>query len=249
MTIEKVALVYGGRSPIALALCRELANSGQTVHLVSRRRDQEIIDLAEQNGCADVFDCNLEDTDASIQLALKLDSTAGGLNCVAFVHRYRDPSPDPLRQYIVEVLTPYKILEALAEQPRTTECSVVITTSPAANKVVGDQDFFYHASKAALTQLVRFGSVRFAARNIRVNGISPGSFIIKSRARKYYLENPEKLKKIEDSIPSSRIGTPEELATVISFLLGPESNFVRGQILAVDGGLSVLTPDSLIKPE
>jgi len=249
MPNKKTALVYGGRSPIALALCRELANSGQTVHLVSRRRDQEIIDLAEQNGCVDVHDCDLENTDASIQLALKLDSTAGSLNCVAFVHRYRDPNPDPLRQYIVEVLTPYKILEALAEQPRTTECSVVITTSPAANKVVGDQDFFYHASKAALTQLVRFGSVRFAARNIRVNGISPGSFVFKQRAANFYKENPQIVKRANSLIPLGRMGEVGEMARAMAFLLGGDASYISGQIIEVDGSLSNLDPASLARPK
>jgi len=249
MPNKKTALIYGGRSPIALALCRELANSGQTVHLVSRRRDQEIIDLAEQNGCVDVHDCDLENTDTSIQLALKLDSTASGLDSVAFVHRYRDPNPDPLRQYIIEVLTPYKILEALTEQPRTTECSVVITTSPAANKVVGDQDFFYHASKAALTQFVRYGSVKFAAKKIRVNGISPSSFVFKQRAANFYKENPQIVKRANELIPLGRMGEVDEMAKAMAFLLGGDASYISGQIIEVDGSLSNLDPASLARPE
>jgi len=249
MANRKTALIYGGRSPIAIALCRELAESGYAVHLVSRTKDKEIVELAKQSGCADVVECDLENTDESVRLALSIDGTANDLDAVAFVHRYRDPNPDPLRQFVVEVLTPYKILEALAERNRKTECSVVITTSPAATKVVKDQDFFYHTSKAAITQLVRYGSVKFAPKKIRINGVEPGSFIIKPRSKKYYEENPEILARIENLIPSSRIGTPEELASVFSFLLSPKSNFIRGHLLTADGGLAVLTPDSVIKPK
>jgi len=249
MANKKTALIYGGRSPIAIALCRELAESGYAVHLVSRTRDKEVVELAKQSGCADVVECDLENTDESVRLASSIDGTANDLDAVAFVHRYRDPNPDPLRQFVVEVLTPYKILEALAERNRKTECSVVITTSPAATRVVKDQDFFYHASKAALNQLVRYSSIKFAPKKIRINGVEPGSFIIKPRSKKYYEENPEKLIRIENFIPSSRIGTPEELATVFSFFLSPKSTFIRGQLLAADGGLSVLAPDALIKPE
>jgi len=249
MANKKTALIYGGRSPIAIALCRELAESGYAVHLVSRTRDKEVVELAKQSGCADVVECDLENTDESVRLASSIDGTANDLDAVAFVHRYRDPNPDPLRQFVVEVLTPYKILEALAERNRKTECSVVITTSPAATRVVKDQDFFYHASKAALNQLVRYSSIKFAPKKIRINGVEPGSFIIKPRSKKYYEENPEKLIRIENFIPSSRIGTPEELASVFSFFLSPKSTFIRGQLLAADGGLSVLAPDALIKPE
>jgi len=249
MANKKTALIYGGRSPIAVALCRELAESGYAVHLVSRTRDKEVVELAKQSGCADVVECDLENTDESVRLASSIDGTANDLDAVAFVHRYRDPNPDPLRQFVVEVLTPYKILEALAERNRKTECSVVITTSPAATRVVKDQDFFYHASKAALNQLVRYSSIKFAPKKIRINGVEPGSFIIKPRSKKYYEENPEKLIRIENFIPSSRIGTPEELASVFSFFLSPKSTFIRGQLLAADGGLSVLAPDALIKPE
>jgi len=249
MANKKTALIYGGRSPIAIALCRELAESGYAVHLVSRTRDKEIVELAKRSGCADVVECDLEKTDESARLALSIDSTANDLDAVAFVHRYREPNPDPLRQFVVEVLTPYKILEALAERNRKTECSVVITTSPAANRVVGDQDFFYHASKAALTQLVRYGSVKFAPRNIRVNGISPSSFVFKQRAANFYKENPQIVKRTNELIPLGRMGEVDEMAKAMAFLLGSDASYISGQIIEVDGSLSNLDPASLARPE
>jgi len=249
MANKKTALIYGGRSPIAIALCRELAESGYAVHLVSRTRDKEVVELAKRIGCADVVECDLENTDESARLALSIDSTANDLDAVAFVHRYRDPNPDPLRQFVVEVLTPYKILEALAERNRKTECSVMITTSPAANRVVGDQDFFYHASKAALNQLVRYGSVKFAPRNIRVNGISPGSFVFKQRAANFYKENPQIVKRANELIPLGRMGEVDEMAKAMAFLLGSDASYISGQIIEVDGSLSNLDPASLARPE
>lgn len=249
MANKKTALIYGGRSPIAVALCRELAESGYSVHLVSRTRDKEVVELAKQSGCADVVECDLENTDESVRLALSIDGTANDLDAVAFVHRYRDLNPDPLRQFVVEVLTPYKILEALAERNRKTECSVVITTSPASNKVVGDQDFFYHASKAALNQLVRYGSVKFASRNVRVNGISPSSFVFKQRAANFYKENPQIVKRANELIPLGRMGEVDEMAKAMAFLLGSDASYINGQIIEVDGSLSNLDPASLARPE
>ena len=242
------ALVYGGRSPIALEICKQLAGTGHEVHLVTRVRDEAIVALAKENGCSEVHECNLEDSTKSIALALKIDSQVGGLDAVAFAHRYRSDVSAPLKQYSVEVYTPYEILKALATRERSPQCAIVLLTSPAAHSVVGDQDFQYHASKAALSQLVRFGSVRFASQNMRVNGLSPGSFIFKQRAAEFYAKNPQIVDRANKLIPLSRMGTVGEIASVAHFLLSKQSSYLNGQILEVDGGLSTLDPASLSKP-
>lgn len=247
-SLSVAALVYGGRSPIALALCEQLAKSGQEVHLITRNRDEAFVKLASEHHCEHVHECDLEDTEKSIALALEIDDKAGGLEAVAFVHRYRSRTSNPLKQYEVEVYTPYQIIEALARRNRSKQCTVVLTTSPAARTVVGDQDFQYHASKAALSQLVRFGSVRFSASNLRINGISPGSFIFKQRAAEFYSKNPEVVAKANRLIPLSRMGTVTEIANVASFLLSDKSSYMNGQILEVDGGLSNFDQASLSKP-
>lgn len=242
------ALVYGGRSPIALEICKQLAGTSHEVHLVTRVRDEAIVALAKENGCSEVHECNLEDSTKSIELALKIDLKFGGLDSVAFAHRYRSDVSAPLKQYSVEVYTPYEILKSLATRERGQQCAVVFLTSPAARSVVGDQDFQYHASKAALSQLVRFGSVRFASQNMRVNGLSPGSFIFKQRASEFYAKNPQIVDRANKLIPLSRMGTVGEIASVAHFLLSKQSSYLNGQILEVDGGLSTLDPASLSKP-
>lgn len=240
------ALVYGGRSPIALELCAQLAKIGHTVHLVTRTLDDEILRLGSENGCAQVHECNLEDDQASVTLAESIDEQAGGLSAVAFIHRYRGEEA-PLRQYSVEVLTPYAILQALHRRGRKHECAVLLTTSPAARTVVSDQDFQYHASKAAVAQLVRFGAVRFAGGFMRVNGLSPGSFVFKERAAAFYALNPQIIARAEGTIPLSRMGVVSEIASAGVFLLGAESQYLNGQILEVDGGISCLDVAGVVR--
>ena len=230
------ALVYGGRSPIALALCEQLAASGQEVHLVTRHRDEGIVKLASDHHCKHVHECDLEDAKKSIALALEIDNKVGGLVAVAFVHRYRTAISNPVKQYEVEVYTPYEIIESLASQSRVKQLAITFFTSPGSHHVLGDQDFQYHASKAALSQLVRFGSVRFASKNLRINGVSPGSFIFKQRAADFYAKNREVVARANRLIPLARMGTVTEIASVASFLLSDKSSYMNGQILEVDGG-------------
>ena len=240
------ALVYGGRSPIALELCAQLAEDGHEVHLVTRTLDDEILRLGSDNGCTQVHACNLEDEQSSVALAESIDEQVGGLNALAFIHRYRGEEA-PLRQYAVEVLTPFSILQALHRRDRNHECAVLLTTSPAARTVVSDQDFQYHASKAAIAQLVRFGAVRFSDAFMRVNGISPGSFVYKERAAGFYAANPQIVARAEGSIPLSRMGVVSEIASAGVFLLGAESKYLNGQILEVDGGISCLDVAGLVR--
>ena len=231
-------LVFGGRSPIALALCKQLVETGQDVHLVTRSNNSEIKKTARELKIKHLHECNLQDSRSAIALALEIDAQVKGLEGIAFLHRYRSNQPKPLDQYTVEVYTPFQILESLANATRQKELAVVLTSSPAAVQVVADQDFQYHASKAATEQLIRFASVRFAKNKIRTNGINPGSFVLKERATKFYDDNPEAVKMAESSVPLGRMATVEEIASVAMFLLGPSSSYINGEIINIDGGYS-----------
>ena len=231
-------LVFGGRSPIALALCKQLTESGREVHLVTRKVDTELQTIASKLKISNLHQCNLFDTESVIDLVSKIDEEGNSLRGVAFLHRYRESQRNPIDQHIVEVITPFKILESLAKNSRNSELAVVLASSPAATKVVPDQDFQYHASKAAIEQLVRFSSVRFAENKMRTNGINPGTYVYKERASNFYRENPDVLKNAERLIPLGRIATVDEIAAVAMFLLSDQSSFINGTVITIDGGHS-----------
>ena len=232
------ALVYGGRSPLALELCKNLAGVGHEVHLITRSRDEVIAKLAAENNCTEIHACDLEDSNSSILLAKEIDDRVGGLDALAFMHRYRSESPDPFKQFAIEVNTPYQILVQLSKRVRESQCSIVLATSPAAERVVDDQDFQYHASKAAISQLVRYGSVNFAKNNMRVNGVNPGTFVYKDRASSFYAEHPEVFELVSRIVPLGRMSNIEEIASVATFLLSKNTSNINGPIINIDGGLS-----------
>jgi len=237
------ALVYGGRSPLALELCKQLAGSGHKVHLITRYQDESIVNLAMENNCTEVHACDLEDLNTSILLAKEIDDKVGGLDALAFMHRYISSPPEPFEQFAVEVNSPYEIIMNLSKRVRSKQCAIVLATSPAAEKIVEDQDFHYHASKAAIQQLIRFCSVRFAKDNLRVNGVNPGTYVFKSRASSFYAEHPEITSRAKKEVPLGRMSNIEEIAAVAKFLLSEESSFINGEIINVDGGLSNRNPN------
>lgn len=90
----------------------------------------------------------------------------------------------------------------------------------------------YGAAKAGLINLVRSMAVELAPHNIRVNSVAPGSI-----ATPRIPASPERVKRTaEGLIPFKRLGTPDEVAKAVLFLLSDMSSYVTGHTLLVDGG-------------
>jgi 3-oxoacyl-[acyl-carrier protein] reductase len=93
----------------------------------------------------------------------------------------------------------------------------------------------YGGSKAAVIGIMKSLAKELAPSNIRVNAVAPG-FIDTDMARSI---SREKFKERLDSIKMGRIGKPEEVASVISFLASDNSSYVTGQTIGVDGGMLI----------
>jgi len=93
------------------------------------------------------------------------------------------------------------------------------------------------ASKAALEALVRYLAVELAPAGIRVNAVSAG--VVETGALEHF-PNKEAMLEMGKRNPVGRIVTPEDVAGCVTFLCSPEAEMIRGQILVVDGGWSLL---------
>lgn len=233
-------IVTGGSSPLALNLVRRLCSANIRVELLTRTVSPEMIaEVGDSDSCV-VTQCDLISEDDLKALCNRIE-TEGDVTGLVFGHRYRG-ADDQAQQYQLEVLSPWRIIKSLALVKTDLPRSVVFLTSPAAKVVVGDAPFQYHASKAAINALVRYGAVAYAKANIRVNAVSPGAYVQKERSREFFLQNPDLVEWAKKVTPMGRFASAEEISSVVSFFLGPDSSFVTGQVLEVDGGTSVLDP-------
>ena len=94
----------------------------------------------------------------------------------------------------------------------------------------------YSASKSGVVIFTKQLAIEWAKYNIRVNAISPG--VIRTPINEFHHSHAETYEKRRTLIPLQRIGMPEDIANAAIFFASDESNYITGQVLLVDGGLS-----------
>ena len=95
----------------------------------------------------------------------------------------------------------------------------------------------YSVSKGGMQNLTRTLALEYAARGIRVNSVGPGATV--TPINRAWIDDPVKRKQVETHIPMRRAGGSEEMAAATAFLLSDEAAYITGQILFVDGGLTL----------
>lgn len=118
---------------------------------------------------------------------------------------------------------------------------MVAVSSPGGQRVLPDY-ISVGASKAALEALTRYLAVELAPRNIVVNAVSPS--IVETDALKHFasLSNPEVIERALRNTPAGRLVQPEDVARVVAFLCTPDAAMIRGQVIVIDGGYTLITP-------
>jgi NAD(P)-dependent dehydrogenase (short-subunit alcohol dehydrogenase family) len=112
--------------------------------------------------------------------------------------------------------------------------SIVVTSSVAAIKASALPSYGYHASKAAIAQVVRVAALELAPFNVRVNAIAPGPF--KTNIANGRMLTPEGAELFEPTVPLGRLAEVDEIKGVALLLASRASSYITGAIIPVDGG-------------
>ncbi len=116
--------------------------------------------------------------------------------------------------------------------------AIVSLSSPGSHRVLPDY-VVVGASKAALEAVTRYLAVELAPKNIVVNAISPG--VVLTDALKHFdaMQDGGLAGRIRAQTPAGRMVTPEDVAGLVAFLCTPPAFMIRGQVIAIDGGMTL----------
>jgi enoyl-[acyl-carrier protein] reductase III len=125
--------------------------------------------------------------------------------------------------------------------------AIVAISSPGAGRVLPEY-VVVGASKAAIESVTRYLAVELASKNIIVNAVSPGIVLTDALQHFEMVRTDSHLaQRAIEVTPAGRLVNPQDIADIVAFLCSPAAGMIRGQVIIVDGGASLLAP-GLEKP-
>lgn len=113
----------------------------------------------------------------------------------------------------------------------------IVNTASSAGVTGQDSVVTYSATKHGIVGMTKSLVAEYAKDGLRVNSIAPGPTETPMVAA-FYADNPEMKENAEAGIPQKRLGTPEEVAELVSFLLTSKAEYINGEVIRIDGGFT-----------
>jgi 3-oxoacyl-[acyl-carrier protein] reductase len=245
---DKVALVTGAARGIGQAIADALSENGAVV-VYSDLDAGEAALAASRFPRASGVRLNVID-EAEVDSVLetiarergRLDIVVNNAGVNTMAHRVtidQFPSEEWRRIIDVNLTGLYLVSRAAARIMRRQRSGRIINISSVAGIVPLRLQCPFVASKAGVDQLTRAMAIELGAEGILVNGIAPGSILTEGTKKLFYSESGQfsgSVQKLLDHIPLGRPGTTAEIANAALFLAAPESSYINGHVLVVDGG-------------
>lgn len=232
----RVALVTGGTRGIGLATVRALAEAGATVVLTGR--DEAVAkEVAAASGAVSGLALDVTDAKAVSTLVRAVAKEHGGLDIVvANAGIMEDAVIGMIREELVDTTLSTNIagtlhtVQAAARAMQRRRSGAIVVLASIVGEYGSAGQTVYAASKAAVANIARSAAKELGRSGIRVNAVAPG--VIRTDLTAGVEEGP-----VVEKTPLGRLGTPEDVAHAIRFLVSDEAAFITGQVLGIDGGL------------
>jgi NAD(P)-dependent dehydrogenase (short-subunit alcohol dehydrogenase family) len=243
---DQVALVTGGGTGLGLAIARRFGGLGARVVIASRSRehlDAGLAVLAAEGIEADAVSVDIRKPDEVDRMVEQAVARFGRIDILVnnaagnFISRAEDLSPNGWNAVIGIVLNgSFYCSRAVGRHLIARGAGGSIVSILANYAWTGSAGTIHSASaKAGVMAMTQTLAVEWARHGIRVNAIAPGP-IESPGAAKQLWSSPASVDAITEGVPMKRWGRPEEIADAVAFLASPQSAYITGDVLTVDGG-------------
>lgn len=246
MLTGKVALVTGAGKGIGREIALTLAKNGATVivnYNGSKAGAEETVEEIKKNGGnAEAMQCNVSDFAASEafvnQVLAKYDKVDilvnnAGVTKDNLIMRMSEQDYDTVLD--INLKGAFHMIKHLSRRFLKQRSGKIINISSVSGVLGNAGQANYSASKAGLIGLTKSVAREFAGRGINVNAVAPG--FIDTDMTRNMAEDAKK--ELSDMIPMKKMGTTQNVADLVLFLAGEQSDYITGQVICVDGGMSI----------
>jgi len=240
--MKKRALVTGGSGAIGAAICQRLAADGYAVIVHAHRHPEAAEHLAKKiavnNGAAMVTTFDITDGAATAQ-ALESLLAQGPIQILVNNSGIHADAPmagmtEAQWRDVIDVSLNgfFRVTQPLLLPMIGTRWGRIISISSVAAAIGNRGQTNYAAAKAGLHGASRSLAIELASRGITVNVVAPG--MIESPATRQAFTREQ----VESMVPMKRVGTPEEVASLVAFLVSEQAGYITGQVIGINGGLA-----------
>ncbi|MGB5080502.1 MAG: 3-oxoacyl-ACP reductase family protein [Burkholderiales bacterium] len=242
---DKIAVVTGGGSGIGQATAETLAGGGATVcigDIASDKGEAVAAGIRKGGGKAEYLQVDLTHPDSVRSFAANVLQRLGRVDILINGAGWGKTGPflesdDAFWEKVINLnfVGPMRLTKALLPQMFERKSGRIVNVSSDAGRVGSLGETVYSGAKAGLIGFTKSLAREGARYNVTVNCVCPGPTDTPLMAAV-----PEKIREaFIKAIPMRRFGKPSEVAAAIAFFVGPQTDYITGQVLSVSGGLTM----------
>jgi tropinone reductase I len=238
------ALITGGTKGIGQAIAQEFLSLGAEIMIVARNAEavnQQLEKWQLQGWKAHGIAADVATSDGRQAMIEQVNQTLGGLdilvnNVGTNIRKKAMEYTEQEYEFIFEtnLTSTFEMCRLAYPLLKVGDNSSIVNVGSVAGLTAVRTGAPYAMTKAALVQLTRSLAVEWAENHIRVNTVAP--WFILTPLTEPLLSNSDVLNTVRSRTPMGRVGTPEEVAGLVTFLCMPTATYITGQCIAVDGG-------------
>lgn len=244
MLNDKVALITGASRGIGRAIAQKFADEGAAVAAVycgSEEKGNELkADIESRGGRINIYKCDVSDFDACADTVAQVIRDFGGVDILvnnAGITRDKlilQMNSDDFDSVVdTNLKGTFNMIKHCCRNFLKKKYGKIINISSVAGIMGNPGQANYASSKAGVIGLTKTVAKELASRHICCNAIAPG--FIKTDMTQSFDGNETVL----SSIPLGRMGNPDEVASLAAFLASPESDYITGEVIRIDGGIAM----------